>query len=378
MKRIVIKIGSGILTQTNGSLDKLTISNLAKDICLIKKENEIEVVIVTSGAVSVGSATVNLDNTKIEKEAIDYSEYILKEQILASVGQPIVISAWLDECKKNGVKCAQLLTTRTDFALRNNYLSIRSVVANLLKLGVIPIFNENDVLSPNRLDFTDNDQQACMIAAMVSADKLIILSDVDGVYDGPPNNQESKIIKTIQKATDFIEHVEMDSGSGKGGMKSKLMAADLATSMGIDTHIANGKTPFIISQVLNDNNNHGTYFPSHVKKGKLKPIKSWLTASATSQGKITVSTYLADILKNKKVVSVLLAGIEACSDTFNEGEIVDIYDDHNNKLARGIVRFNAKKLKEKIIDYKKTAKNNNPIKKSDTETIIHYDYLIYY
>jgi glutamate 5-kinase len=377
MKRIVIKIGSRILTNEKGEIDKSVISMIAHDIVRVRNEIGVDVIVVTSGAVSAGRSVISLKNYKVEKEAVDYKSSILEEQILAAAGQPKIMHVWVEALGACGVHCAQLLTTRSDFASRKHYLSIRSVVINLLKLGVVPIFNENDVLSPERLDFTDNDQQACMIAAMVSADKLFLMSDVDGVYDGSPKDARSKILSVIEDPLSYLENVDMLSGSGKGGMKSKLMAADLATNLGIDTHIVNGKTPDIISRVLGDET-VGTHFPTKKLKGKVKPIKSWLASAASGEGGIVVSTYLADILKSKHVVSVLFSGIERVDGVFKEGGTVDIYNDKGEILGRGIVRYGAEDLKERLRGYKRMPVEKRSMLKSSEIIAIHYDYLVFF
>lgn len=375
MKRIVIKIGSKILTDKKGDLNNEAILMLAQDISHLRKEKDTEVVVVSSGAVSAGHSVVTLSNFKVEREAVDYDRSILEEQILAAVGQPKVMHSWIEALKKFDIHCAQLLTTRSDFSNRKDYLSIRSVAINLLRLGVVPIFNENDVLSPEELDFTDNDQQACMIAAMLSADKLIILTDVDGVYDGSPKNPASKVVSVIEEPTQFLMHVDKTSGSGKGGMRSKLLTADLATALGIDMHVANGTTPNIVFRIMNGEE-LGTYFPAKSKE-KIKPIKSWLASAASCDGKIVVSTYLADILKRKQVVSVLFSGIEKVSGNFKEGDTVEIYDDKDIALGRGLVRYGSEDLKREVLLYKKMSNKEKAELKTSKIIAVHYDYLVF-
>jgi glutamate 5-kinase len=375
MKRIIIKIGSRILTDRNGNLNKKVILMLADDINHIRKEKEIEVIIVSSGAVSAGRSVIDLIGFKVEREAIDYDRSILEEQILAAVGQPKVMDLWIETLGKFSIHCAQLLTTRSVFASRKDYLSIRSVAINLIRLGVIPIFNENDVLSPEELDFTDNDQQACMIAAMLSADKLIILTDVEGVYDGSPKDSKSKLISVIKEPTKFLAHVDKLSGSGKGGMRSKLLTADLATALGIDMHIADGLIPRVISKIMSGEK-IGTYFPAKSKE-KLKPIKSWLASAAASEGKIIVSTYLADILKRKQAASVLFSGIEKVSGNFKEGNTVEICHENGATLGRGLVRYGSDELKKQLVAYKKMSGKEKASLKTSSIIAVHYDYLVF-
>jgi glutamate 5-kinase len=375
MKRIVVKIGSRILTDTHGKLDRVAIAALAHDIGRVKREKGVEVVVVTSGAVSAGRAVVSLDDFRMQKEAVAYSEAILKEQVLASIGQPLVMHAWTEGFAACGMYCAQLLTTRADFATRKNYLSIRSVTLNLITLGIVPVFNENDVLTPERLDFTDNDQQACMIAAMIAADALVILSDVDGVYDGSPKDPQSKLVPVITDPLEFLDRIDATSGSGKGGMKSKLHAADLATTLGIDMYIVHGKTPDVIVKTVEGG--MGTHFPARTQKGEVKPIKAWLASAASGTGKIVVSTFLADILRKKRVASVLYFGIEQVEGSFKEGDVVDVCDDKGTILARGVVRHGAQELQEKINAYKALAADARADLKTSKIIAVHYDQLVF-
>ena len=173
MKRIVIKIGSRVLTRENGRLDERVIANLTDEVSKARKKG-IEAILVTSGAVSVGHSVMKNDGALGETA---------KEQVASAVGQPKLMSAYIREFEKRGLTCAQILATRPDFAKRESYLSLRTVTENLLSADIAPIFNENDVLFPEELDFSDNDQLAVLVAAMTVADKLIILSSVDWLYE---------------------------------------------------------------------------------------------------------------------------------------------------------------------------------------------------
>jgi len=370
MQRIIIKIGSKILTDANGHFNKAVVENLVKDIDAIKRKNNIEVALVSSGAVALGKSIKFLQNFSVQDTAIKYDKKILREQILAAAGQPKLMAFYIKEFEKYKLSCAQILATRAIFADRQAYLSIRTVTENLLKLNMVPIFNENDVLSPEELDFSDNDQLAGMVAAMLVADKLILLSNVDGVYDKMVETKR-QVIPIIEKASDYFKNIDDSKSQGKGGMKSKLIIADLMNSLGIDMHIANGTDKKIISKIIN-NQGVGTFFPA--KNKKVKAIKNWLATAAVSRGKIFVSTYLADILKRKQTASILIIGIEKIEGDFNKNEVVAVYNDEGKILGRGLARFNSTDLQNKIVWYNKKTDNEKAKIKAADIVAVHYDY----
>jgi len=370
MKRIVIKIGSKILTDENGHFNKVVVENLVKDIASIKEKENIEVAIVSSGAVALGREAKSLGKFEVGTSAIKYDKAILKEQILASIGQPRLMAFYCDEFKKYKLTCGQILATRAVFADREAYLSIRTVTESLIKLNVIPIFNENDVLSPEELDFSDNDQLASMVAAMLVADKLILLSNVDGVYNNIDKG-DRQVVPVIEKASNYFKNIDDSKSQGKGGMKSKLIIADLINSLGIDMYIANGKNKKVISKIINGEK-IGTFFPA--KSKKVKAIKNWLATAAVGKGKIYVSTYLADILRKKQTASILITGVAKIEGKFKKGEVVGIYNDDKKLLGRGLTRCSSKEIEQKIVWYNKKSDNEkNKIKAADI-VAVHYDY----
>ena len=370
MSKIVIKIGSTILTDRSGRFNKAVVANLVKDIASIKETGKVEVALVSSGAVALGRAIKLLEKFEVETSAIKYNKAILKEQILAAVGQPKLMAFYCEEFEKYKLACAQILATRAVFADRQAYLSIRTVTESLIKLNVIPIFNENDVLSPEELDFSDNDQLASMVAAMLVADKLIVLSNVEGVYNDL-KGAKREIVPVIDQVADYTKNIDDSKSLGKGGMKSKLMIADLITSLGIDMHIACGSDNKVVSRLLSGEK-LGTFFPA--KSKKVKAIKNWLATAAVSRGKIYVSTYLADILKQKQTASILITGIEKIEGKFDKSEVVGIYDDNKKLLGRGLTRYNSKDIEQKAVWYNKKSDNEKAKIKAADIVAVHYDY----
>jgi len=360
MKKIVIKIGSQVITQGK-NLNIKNINNIINDIVNVKKE-KYEIIIISSGAVSTGLQTFEKDfkiiNNTSKKET-------LKRKILASVGWPNLMQIYKNKFEEKNIKCAQILVNRSDFSNRNRYLSLREVTQNLLNLNILPIFNENDVLSAEEENFSDNDQLASMIAAMVVADLLIILTDVNGVYNKDPEKKDAKLINEIKNIEEIIENINnKKSEFGRGGMKNKLISAKLITSLGIPLLIANGFRKNILEKIILKNKLLGTFFPA--SKKIVKPIKSWIKIASEQNGKIFVSTFLADILRNKKTASILLTGIEKQEGNFKKGDVVQVYDLNNTLIGKGQIKYSSVELD----NFLKQEKKENKI-------IIHYDYFIF-
>jgi len=347
---------------------------LVADVARLKEEKNIDIILITSGAVSVGKSFKNLLDCKIEAEAISYDKSIVREQVLAAVGQPKLMAFYIKEFQKYNTACAQILATRADFADRASYLSLRTVTENLLKAGVVPIFNENDVLSPEELDFSDNDQLAAMVAAMTAADELVILSTVGGLFVGSMEDPKSKIIPIIESAEKFSKFVDDSNISGKGGMRSKLQIADLVTNLGITMHLASGLEKKAILKIANGEK-IGTKFPAKTKKAKA--LKNWLAAGAASKGRLVVSTSLADVLRKKKTASILFIGIEKIEGDFAEKDILDVVDESENILGRGVSRFDSKKLKEEVEKFKNKEESVKAKMKTSQMIAIHYDYFVF-
>ncbi len=375
MQKITVKIGSRVLTKKDGRLNEKVVVELVKDLASLMKQG-IEVTLISSGAVALGRSVSSLrDNFEIKTKAVKYDDSIIKEQILAAVGQPELMAFYIKEFKKYGITCAQLLVTRSVFADREAYLSTRTVTENLLKLGILPIFNENDTLSPEELDFSDNDQLACMIASMLVVDKLIVLTNVDGVYKELCEGTIRERIPVIENPGNFIEKIDDSASVGKGGMKSKLISADLITSLGIPMHIANGLAKNSVSEIIKGKD-IGTCFPTDHKKEKA--AKAWLATAAWPKGKIIVSTCLADILKKKQLAaSILFMGIQEIKGNFSKRDVVEICDEAGKELGKGLVRYDTAELKKKIEAYrKKTSQERAKIKTAEM-IAVHYNDFIY-
>ena len=375
MKRIVVKVGSRVLTKLDGHLNGNVIQSLVKDIHAVRNDFSVETILVSSGAVASGRAIYQDTPLTVKAQNLKYSKEILKDQVLAAIGQATLIARYKEEFNKYHTHCAQILTTRKDFAGKEEYVSLKTVVENLLEAGVCPIINENDVLSPEELDFSDNDQLAYMVAAMVGADHLIILTNVDGVYNSNPHQKDAKVIPIIEDVVQYLSLVDDSQSTGKGGMRSKLLSADLITSLGIPMYIANGLRDGVLYTLVSGNTaGIGTFFPSQYRKKK--SLKNWLATAAVGTGRIVVSTYLADLLHKKKPASILFSGIEKIEGTFHEKDVVDICDTENNTLARGLVKYSSHDLHRRVEQFSKFHTAGQRGMKSSDIIAVHYDYMV--
>lgn len=372
MKMIAVKIGSAVLSGPNG-INRGVIANLVEDVSGLMNLGY-QVVIISSGAVILGRTVLPFTDPKFEvNPQTKYDDNLLREQVLASVGQPKLMALYNEGFGKHGLSCAQLLTTRSDFADRKFYLSLRTVTEELLRNRIVPIFNENDVLSPAELDFSDNDQLALMTATMILADRLILLTDVPGVYDRPPHETSAKLIPEIKNVAEFMASFKAGEHKGKGGILSKLLCAEVATSQGISMHIASALEKRPLSRILGGEQ-LGTFFPAVY--GRQEAKKSWLITSAAGTGKITVSTTLEDKLrqgvtqdqKSRRTPSILFAGIENVAGEFGKGDVVNIAGGDGVALGRGISRYSSSELREKVAKYA-TLSDEEQAKVRTAETI---------
>ena len=371
--KVVIKIGSRLLANEDLGLNLRLINEVCAQVAQLKRAGK-QVIIVSSGAVASGRSVETLRGD-FPVSSGSQNPHLLREQILAAVGQPKLMRAYNHEFEKYGITMAQLLVTRADFADRSRYLSLRTVVDNMLLLGIVPIFNENDSLSIEELDFSDNDQLSCMVAAMIEAHLLIIMTDVPGVL-----NDQKKIIAHVSDVDDVRHYVGIqDSASSvvtKGGMQSKLDAADLITSLGIDMRIISGHELNGIVRVAADGEHIGTYFPANGKK--LSKRKAWIGAGAVERGQIVVSTFLADLLRKRHVASILLRGVEKVDkrQTFKQGDVIRVCDIDGTVLGKGEARMSADDLRQAVKE--SHARDAGAERTSGGEKIvIHYDYFVF-
>lgn len=351
--RIVIKIGSSVLTRSDGTLDITRMSAIVDQIVEIRKLG-VEVILVSSGAVASGKSAVK-PKTKLD--------IISHRQLFSSIGQVKLINQYFTLFGYNNIVCGQILTTKEDFATRRHYLNQRNCMSVMLDNGVIPIVNENDTISVNELMFTDNDELSGLVATMMDCETLIILSNIDGIYNGNPNNPDSYVISEIDIKKDNIEdYIQTSkSTSGRGGMQTKYNIARKIAEEGIEVIIANGRKDDILTDILQRKDVLCTRFiPS---RKKVSTVKKWIAHSdCFAKGEIHINDGAKDVLFSEKAVSLLPVGIVKTTGDFEADDIVKIVDSKGKQIGVGRTSFNNKDV-EKLI-----GKNNS-------KPIIHYDYL---
>ena len=349
--RIVIKIGSNVFTKPDGLPDLQRIGHLVEQVAAIKKEGK-EVILVSSGAVASGRSMISVS---------DKSDAVAARQLLASIGQVKLINTYSSLFGEFDMLCSQVLVTKEDFRDRLHYLNMRNCLEILLQYQVIPVVNENDVVSVTELMFTDNDELAGLIASMLNAQALLVLTNVDGIYDGDPKLPGSKVIEEVDENTpDFSSFVTTSrSQFGRGGMITKSTMAQKTAQLGIAVHIANGTRDNILTDVLADTIPHTRFAPNKSKSGK----KKWIAHSAHyATGVVKVNDGAKTALISSKATSLLPVGIVTIITDFNKGEIIKLVDEQDKVIGLGIAEYSADKAREKI-----GQKNQKPL--------IHYDYL---
>ncbi|HTJ51502.1 MAG TPA: glutamate 5-kinase [Cyclobacteriaceae bacterium] len=350
-KLITIKVGSNVITNAKGYPDEQVISNISKQIDALQKQGH-QVLLISSGAVAAGRSIY-----QFEKK----TDTVAQRQVLASLGQVKLISMYKAVFDKLGALCSQVLVTKEDFKSRSHYLNMQNCLTALLTHHIVPIINENDVVSVTELMFTDNDELAGLVSAMMNADILIILTNVDGIYDGDPEQPGTSIIHQYDSAKIKLEEIATSkkSGFGRGGILTKCRTAEKIAGMGIPVHIANGKTENIIQRVL-QNEVIGTHFPG---KKLASSIKKYIAhAYEEPKGKVVINEGAKKVLLSQKATSLLPVGITQVIGKFKKGDIIRIVDEADHELGMGLARYSYKKAKEVI-----GVKNEKPV--------IHYDHL---
>ncbi|MCZ4243248.1 glutamate 5-kinase [Pedobacter punctiformis] len=349
-KKIVVKIGSNVITQANGLPDEARIKHLVDELAGIKKLG-IEVILVSSGAVASGRSLISIS----EKH-----DAIASRQLLAAIGQVKLINTYSSFFDKHQIKCAQVLVTKEDFRDRAHYLNMKNCMQIMLQHDVIPVVNENDVVSVTELMFTDNDELAGLIASMLNADALIILSNVNGIYNGDPKAEGSAVIEEIKGDVTHLSSFISTGKSqfGRGGMITKSTMAQKVAKLGISVHIANGTKDHILTDLLNGTVIHTRFVPEKTKSGK----KKWIAHSENAAtGIVQLNEGAKTVLTSGKATSLLPIGIIGIQSDFLKGDIIKIVDEDNKLIGLGIAEYGSDKARERIGQKKQKA-------------LVHYDY----
>lgn len=333
VKKIVVKIGTSSITHESGLLNFNRIENIVRQLSNLHNKGY-EIVLVSSGAIGAGMGRLGLDQRP---------NTIPKKQAAAAVGQGILVHMYEKLFSEYGKTVAQILLTKEDMANRSRFLNARNTFFTLFNQKVIPIVNENDAVVIDEIKFGDNDTLSALVTNLIDADLLILLSDIDGLYDcNPRTNSNAKLISTVDKITNDIKNIAGDAGSkfGTGGMSTKIEAAEIAMSSGASMIIINGSIPNIINRVL-EGENLGTFFKANNNLQHAR--KRWIAYNTNLKGNIIIDDGAKDAIINHHK-SLLPAGIKTISGSFNKGDVVSIMGLDNNEIARGITNYNFKDL----------------------------------
>jgi glutamate 5-kinase len=335
-KRIVIKIGSSLLVNPrNGRVKKDWLDSLAEDIFSLRQQNK-DVLIVTSGAVAIGKKFLGFPKQKKLK--------LEEKQACASAGQLNLIHDYQEAFSYFNMKISQILITLNDTENKRNYLNSKSTIDTLLKLGVIPIINENDTITTQEIRFGDNDRLAARVAGMCSADILVLLSDIDGLYSSNPNiDKDAKFIPIIKEITKDIKNMagETTTSYGTGGMTTKILAGEIALSAGCKMVIAQGKKENPIKNIINGGKS-SWFLPACSPE---EAHKSWLSGSLKPCGEIYVDTGAQKAIEKNK--SLLPIGVKKTKGEFLRGDTVLIKSEKGETIAKGISSYSSQDI-EKI------------------------------
>ncbi|MGI6232024.1 MAG: glutamate 5-kinase [Prevotella sp.] len=352
-KRVVIKIGSNVLMRADGKTDITRISSIVDQVVWLRR-NGYQVILVSSGSISCGR-----DEFSSERKL----DSVEQRQLFSAIGQVKLVGLYYDLFREYGVHVGQVLTMKESFATRNEYLNQRQCMEVMLENDVLPIVNENDTVSVTELMFTDNDELSGLVASMMNADALIILTNVDGIYNGNPKDPTTRVIPMVNYDRDLGEYIQDEkSGFGRGGMITKTRIARKVAEEGIKVIIANGRTSDILIHLMQE--------PQATMHTEFRPnpnpasnMKKWIAHSESfAKGRVRINQKAADALCGDKAVSLLLVGVESIEGDFDEGDIVNIINPAGQIIAVGRSAYNADDARRLVGQH-------------DMKPLVHYDYL---
>lgn len=351
--RVAIKIGSNVLARKDGTLDVTRMSALVDQVAELHKAG-VEVILISSGAVASGRS---------ELKASKKLDSVDQRQLFSAVGQAKLINRYYELFREHGIAVGQVLTTKENFASRRHYLNQRNCMMVMLENGVIPIVNENDTISVTELMFTDNDELSGLIASMMDMQALIILSNIDGIYNGSPSSPDSKVIREVEPGKDLSDYIQTEkSGFGRGGMLTKTTIARKVADEGIAVYIANGKKDNILIDLLNASESTicTRFVPA---EGDVSSMKKWIAHSeGFAKGRIYVNEDAVKALRGPKAVSLLPVGVSRIEGNFEKDDIVKLMDGQAQQIGVGRVGFDSEEAKTMI-------------GKHGLKPLVHYDYL---
>ena len=353
-RRIVVKVGSNVLTRVDGTLDTDRMAALADQIAALHRAG-VEVIVVSSGAVAAGRGVI---------AAGHWLDAVSARQLYSAVGQVKLIRRYYELFDARGIVCGQVLTTKQDFETRRHYLNQRNSIRVMLENGVVPIVNENDTVAVTELMFTDNDELSGLLSTMIGAEALVLLTNVDGICDGMPGAPGVEVIREIAPGQRDLPDCIRDAKSsfGRGGMLTKSRIARKVAAEGIETIIADGRRDGILPDLLAEGSRTlcSRFLPSpHPISG----VKKWIAHSeGFAKGEVHVTREALDALGGPRAVSLLPVGVSRVEGVFEKDDIVRIVAPDGRPVGAGKVSCDST-----------TARRN--IGRRGARALIHYDYL---
>ena len=367
LTRIAVKIGSNVLTRRDGTLDVTRMSALVDQVAELHKAG-VEIILVSSGAVASGRSEIHPAK---KLDSVD------QRQLFSAVGQAKLINRYYELFREHGIPVGQVLTMKENFATRRHYLNQKNCMTVMLENGVIPIVNENDTISVSELMFTDNDELSGLIASMMDAQVLIILSNIDGIYNGSPADPASEVIRKIEHGKDLSSYIQTSKSSfGRGGMLTKTNIARKVADEGITVIIANGKrdnilvdllhqelpslVPDVQSSALDSQLTYTRFIPA---PQPVSSVKKWIAHSeGFAKGELHIDDCATKVLASDKAVSILPIGITDVRGEFEKDDIVRIIDFEGNPIGVGKANCSSEQAREAMGKHGK-------------KPVVHYDYL---
>ena len=367
LTRIAVKIGSNVLTRRDGTLDVTRMAALEDQGAELHKAG-VEIILVSSGAVASGRSEIHPAK---KLDSVD------QRQLFSAVGQAKLINRYYELFREHGIPVGQVLTMKENFATRRHYLNQKNCMTVMLENGVIPIVNENDTISVSELMFTDNDELSGLIASMMDAQVLIILSNIDGIYNGSPADPASEVIREIEHGKDLSSYIQTSKSSfGRGGMLTKTNIARKVADEGITVIIANGKRDNILVDLLHQElpalfpdvqssalDSQLTYTRFIPAPQPVSSVKKWIAHSeGFAKGELHIDDCATKVLASDKAVSILPIGITDVRGEFEKDDIVRIIDFEGNPIGVGKANCSSEQAREAMGKHGK-------------KPVVHYDYL---
>ncbi len=335
MSRLVVKVGTSSVTDSSGGVDEDVLRHIAQDVAERRRGGD-QIVLVTSGAITAGWAEVG------EGRARPQDSRLL--QAVSAVGQPRLMDAWRRAFGAQGVAVGQVLLSPLDFADRAQYLHARETLSALDELGVVAIVNENDAVADEEIRFGDNDRLAALVANIVKADTLVLLTDTPGLLTGDPRRSpDVTLIEEVSEVDDDLRALagSSSSGVGSGGMASKLSAARMATWSGVATVIAPARHSSPVSRAVSGEPGVGTVF--HPRRAGLSARRAWIAFAVSSRGRLYINQGALQAIEHHGR-SLLRVGVERSAGEFRAGEAVEVRGPEDQLVAKGLVRVDADQL----------------------------------